>query len=215
MKGGIFFETNDGERVIFADKIDQKENQAEHIFIQTKKGNSLQIIYGDQASQFEDETTGKPILQVQDGHLYEFSNINENVLILDFQTSAMLLTPNAVIRHEYKVKAAATKELLQSENLEEIAELQWRFTAPLSTALLALLGIPLSRSSPRQGKYVKAPVAILIFAVYYNFSALTKKWVSQGVIETVPGIWWGQLLLAALIGLLLWQPAFSLPWRKR
>ncbi len=215
MKGGIFYETNDGERVIFADKVDQKENQAEHIFIQTKKGNSLQIIYGDQASQFEDETTGKLILQVQDGHLYEFSDINENVLILDFETSAMHLTPNDVIRHEYKVKAAATKELLQSENLEEIAELQWRFTAPLSTALLALLGIPLSRSSPRQGKYVKAPVAILIFAVYYNFSALTKKWVSQGVIETVPGIWWGQLLLAALIGLLLWQPAFSLPWRKR
>jgi lipopolysaccharide export system permease protein len=215
MKGGNFYETSGGERVIFADKVDQQKNQAERIFIQTKSENSLQIIYGGQATQFNDETTGKPILVVQDGHLYEFSNSNENGLILDFETSAMHLMPEDDIQHEYKVKAAATKTLLQSENLEEIAELQWRFTAPLSTVLLALLSIPLSRSSPRQGKYVKAPLAILIFAVYYNFSALTKKWVSQGVIDPVPGIWWGQLLLAVLIILLLWQPV-SLPnWLKR
>jgi lipopolysaccharide export system permease protein len=58
-------------------------------------------------------------------------------------------------------------------------------------------------------------VAILIFAVYYNFSVLTKKWVSQGVIEVVPGIWWGQLALAALILLLIWQPTCLLFWRKR
>jgi hypothetical protein len=51
--------------------------------------------------------------------------------------------------------------------------------------------------------------------VYYNFSALTKQWVSQGVIEVVPGVWWGQLLLTALVVLLFWQPTFLLPWRKR
>ncbi len=215
MKGGTFYETGDGERVIFADKVDQQKNQAKHVFIQTRKEDSLQIIYGDRASQHKDETTGKPILVVQEGHLYEFSNLSDNGLILDFETSAMHLAPRNVIRQEYRVKSMATGTLLHSENLEEIAELQWRLTAPLSTILLALLGIPLSRSSPRRGKYVKAPLAIFIFAVYYNFSALTKKWVSQGVIEVVPGIWWGQLLLAALIGFLLLYPVFLLHWRKR
>ncbi len=113
------------------------------------------------------------------------------------------------------MKAVATETLLHPNNLEETAELQWRLTAPVSTVLLALLGIPLSRSSPRQGKYVKAPMAILLFAVYYNLSALSKKWVSQGIIDTAPGVWWSQILLAALLGLLFWQPAFLLQWRKR
>lgn len=215
MQGGNFYETGDGERVIFADKVDHQRNRAEHVFIQTKREDTLQIIYADQASQFEDEATGKPILVFQDGHMYEFSSPGESGLILEFGNSAMHLVPDNDIKHEYKVKAAATRALLHSDNLEEIAELQWRLTAPLSTVLLALLGIPLSRSSPRRGKYVKAPVAILIFAVYYNFSALTKKWVSQGVIESVPGIWWGQLLLAALIAILLWQPIFSLSRRRK
>ncbi|NOR23626.1 MAG: LPS export ABC transporter permease LptF [Desulforhopalus sp.] len=215
MKGGTFYSTGGGERVVFADKVDSQKNRAKRVFIQTKTEKSLQIIYADRASQFKDETTGKPILVFQDGQLYEFPRSGANGLILEFENSAMHLVPSDVIQHEYKVKAVATKALLHSSNLEEIAELQWRLTAPLSTILLALLAIPLSRSSPRQGKYVKAPVAILIFAVYYNFSALTKQWVSQGVIEVVPGIWWGQLLLTALVVLLFWQPTFLLPWRKR
>ena len=215
MKGGNFYKTGDGERVIFADKVDNQKNLAKRVFIQTKKDDSLQIIYADKATQYEDETTGEPIIVFQDGHLYEFPSTGENGLILQFENSAMHLEPKDVIQPEYKVKSTATKTLLHSNNLEEIAELQWRLSTPLSIILLGLLGIPLSRSSPRQGKYARAPVAILIFAVYYNFCAIMKKWVSQGVIDPLPGILWGQLLLASLLVVLLWQPAFFLHWRKR
>ncbi len=215
MKGGNFYKTGGGERVIFADEVDNQQNQAKRVFIQTKKNDLLQIIYADKATQYEDETTGEPIIVFQDGQLYEFPRTGEKGLILEFENSAMHLEPKNVIQPEYKVKATATKTLLHSNNLEEIAELQWRFNAPLSIILLGLLGIPLSRSSPRQGKYVNAPIAIIIFAVYYNFCAIMKKWVSQGLIGTMPGIWWGQLLLASLLVLLLWQPAFFLHWRKR
>ncbi|MBT8366090.1 MAG: LptF/LptG family permease, partial [Deltaproteobacteria bacterium] len=90
---------------------------------------------------------------------------------------------------------------------EEIAEFQWRLSTPLATILLALLGVPLSRSSPRRGKYAKVTTAVVIFAVYYNLSALTKKWVEKGVLDSIPGIWWIQFLLAGLLLFLFWQPA--------
>ena len=215
MKGGKFYKTDDAERVIFADMVDNQKNQAERIFIQTKKNDSLQVIYADKATQFKDETTGKPIIVFQEGQLYEFPTTGETGLILQFENSAMHLEPREVLRPEYKAKTIATSALLRSKNLEEIAELQWRLNAPLSIILLSLLGIPLSRTSPRQGKYARAPVAIMIFAVYYNLGAMLKKWVSQGVISTIPGIWWGQLLLVSLLIFLLWQPAFFLNLRKR
>ncbi len=213
MKGGNFYKT--GERVIFADEVDPQKNQARHVFIQTQKENSLQIIFANQVMQYEDKTTSEPVLVLQTGHLYEFSRSSEKGLILEFENSAMPLKPKDVIQKEYKIKAAATKTLIHSEKLEEIAELQWRLTAPLSIILLALLAIPLSRSSPRQAKYINIPVALVIFAVYYNFCVLTKKWVAQGVIEVIPGIWWGQLLLGALVGVLLLQPSILFLWRKR
>ena len=127
----------------------------------------------------------------------------------------MPLQPNTNIKRKYRIKAVATKELIHSKDLEEIAEFQWRLTAPLSIILLALLALPLSRSSPRQGKYINIPVALAIFAVYYNFCVLAKKWVEKGVIDVIPGIWWAQLLLAALVGVLLCQPYILLLWRRR
>ncbi len=215
MKSGTFYEISGGERVIFAEKVNQQENVAKRVFIQTKKEDAIQIIYTDQTRQFMDEVTGTPLLSSNEGRLYEFGSHDETDLILAFEQASIHLAPRDDIDREYKVKSVATKMLMDSDDLEEIAELQWRFIAPLSTILLALLAVPLSNSAPRQGKYVKAPVAILVFAVYYNFSALTKKWVAQGVIGTVPGIWWGQILLAALIILFLWRTFFSIYLRRR
>jgi lipopolysaccharide export system permease protein len=215
MKSGTFYEVGGGERVIFAEKVNHQDNLAKRVFIQTKKEDAIQIIYTDQARQFMDEVTGTPLLAAQEGQLYEFASHDEKGLILEFEQASIHLTPKDDIQREYKVKSVATKILMDSDDLEEIAELQWRLTAPLSTILLALLAVPLSNSAPRQGKYVKAPVAILVFAVYYNFSALTKKWVAQGAIGIVPGIWWGQILLAAVIILFLWRSVFSIYWRRR
>ncbi len=212
MKGGTFYKI--GERVIFADQIDQQSNLARRVFIQTTRDKSSQVIFAEQASQHHEKITDTPVLVFQDGHLYEFSTSTDKGLILEFANSAMPIKPQDIIEEEHKVKATATATLIHSKKLEEIAELQWRLTAPSSITLLALLGIPLSRSSPRQRKNTNMPIAIAIFAIYYNFCVLSKKWVAQGVIGTTPGLWWGQLLLAAVVILLIWRPSFLLFWRR-
>jgi lipopolysaccharide export system permease protein len=95
--------------------------------------------------------------------------------------------------------------LLRSPKPEDVAELQWRLSTPLSTLLLALLAVPLSRTTPRQGKYVKVVAAVLIFAFYYNITIVAKNWIEKGVLNAVPGIWWVQVSLAGLILVLLWR----------
>jgi lipopolysaccharide export system permease protein len=99
-----------------------------------------------------------------------------------------------------------TRSLAWSANRKEIAEFQWRLSMPLATIMLALLGVPLGRSSPRQDKYAKVATAIVIFAVYYNLTALAKKWVQKGVIDSFPGIWWVQLLMLGVLLSFYWQP---------
>lgn len=207
MKGGNFYEIEDGKTVIFADTVDNRKNQAQHVFMQIRHHDKMQIIYAKAANQRPQEATTEPLLVLQDGHLYEFTEAEKAFETLQFGTLAMPLAFKDVMPLEQKVKAASTEQLMHSGNPEEIAELQWRFTAPFSTILLALLGVPLSRSSPRQGKYAKVPLGILVFALYYNLSAITKKWVGQGVVDSIPGIWWSQVLLAGLLLVLLWQPS--------
>ncbi len=205
MKSGNFYELENGNRVIFTDKVNNKKNIAKHVFIQTKHNAILEVIYAEQARQYNDESTGKLILMFRNGFLYEFSQFGKNGRVSQFETMLMPLETKDVIQPEYKIKAASTGHLIHSNNVEEIAELHWRFIAPVSTVLLALLGVSLSKSSPRQGKYSKVTTAIVIFGVYYNLIAITKKWVGQGVIDSIPGIWWVQIMLAGLALVLLYR----------
>jgi len=141
----------------------------------------------------------------RNGFQYDFFSSDNEVRILQFENSIIPLASKDDIRTEYKIKAAPTGQLGRSGRLEEIAEYQWRFTNPLSTVLLALLAVPLSRNFPRQGKYAKIPAAMIIFAGYYYLSAFMKKWVGQGLVATLPGIWSVQILLGLLLLAFWWR----------
>lgn len=206
---GTFYETENGARVIYAEKVDRQQDEAERVFIRTEREDTLQVIYARQAVQALDRASGKQILVFTDGYLYEFSRTGEDGRVIQFEQSAMPLEAKENIRLKYRVKSATTGSLARADDSEEIAEFQWRLSTPLATVLLAMLGVPLSRSSPRRGKYAKVTLAVVIFAVYYNLSALAKKWVEKGVLDTIPGIWWVQLLLAGLLLALLWKPPLT------
>ena len=213
MKGGNFYEIEDGKTVIFADTVDNRTDQAQRVFMQTNRHGKMQIIYAQEANQYPQEATEDPVVVLHNGRMYEFSGVEKECEILQYGTLEMPLVSKDGMPQEQRIKAVSTGQLMPSRDREEIAEIQWRLTAPFSTILLALLGVPLSRSSPRQGKYAKVPLGILVFAAYYFLSAITKKWVGQGVVGSIPGIWWTQVLFAGLLLVFLWQP--SLPFRRR
>jgi lipopolysaccharide export system permease protein len=215
MNDGMFYETKNGARVIYAEEVDHQKDEAERVFIRTERDDALQVIFAKQAHQSLDPASGMQILVFSDGHLYEFSRTGVEGRVIQFEQSAMPLEPKENLRLKYRVKAASTGALVRSSDSEEIAEFQWRLSTPLATILLALIGVPLSRSSPRQGKYAKITTAVVVFAVYYNLSALTKKWVERGTLDAIPGIWWTQLLLAGVLLILLWQPTMALRRRGK
>ena len=215
VKGGNFYAVDNGNRVIFADHVDLQQNRAKRVFIQTEDEDTLQIIFARHARQLDEKISGKKILVFTDGYLYEFSHSGQQSRIVQFDQSAMPLEPVENVKLKSRVKVISTAELARSNSLEEIAELQWRLSMPVSTILLALLAVPLSRSSPRRGKYAKVVTAVLFFALYYNLGAIAKKWVEKAVVNPVPGLWWVHILLAGLLLIILWQPAMLTRWRRR
>jgi lipopolysaccharide export system permease protein len=104
----------------------------------------------------------------------------------------------------YKRKAASFNELFASSLPLDVAEYQWRLSTPVSTLLLAVLAVVVSRSAPRSSRYMKTIGALLIYVIYFNLTAMAKTWVETGAVKTVPGIWWVHcVLLAVIIGLLM------------
>jgi len=117
------------------------------------------------------------------------------------------LWPKEITPLEYKTKAASTFYLARSKDPSDIAELQWRMLSPLSTLLLALLGVPLSRIETRKGKHANLPIGIIIYGFYYSIVTVAKLGVQQSLIPPLLGIWWVQGLLAAVVFILLRHPS--------
>jgi lipopolysaccharide export system permease protein len=121
--------------------------------------------------------------------------------VVSFRRLRRRLTPALALRGvTEKLKAFSTFRLANSKCREETAELQWRLSTGITTLLLALLGIPLSKTVPRRGKHARVTTAGVIFFIYYNLLLVARSWVEQGVIPVVPGIWWVPFLLACLTG---------------
>jgi lipopolysaccharide export system permease protein len=215
MDAGTFYEINEGERIIFAREIDHRRNLAHGVFIQRQRGESLEIICAGQVQQQRDESSGNRILIFRDGYRYEFPRQGSGGDVTRFQETTLNIPPRQITPAKDKIKASTTARLLGSDAPEDIAELQWRFSTPLSTLLLALLGVPLSRTTPRQGKYARVMISVVIYAVYYNINAVAKSWVERGLVGVVPGAWWVQALLAGLLLVLLLPSTFTLRRRCR
>jgi hypothetical protein len=69
-------------------------------------------------------------------------------------------------------------------------------SSPLATILLALIAVTFIRISAHQDKTdLSYIIAAVVFATYYNLSGLAKTLVEQGVVGSVPGVWWLDLLM--------------------
>lgn len=91
--------------------------------------------------------------------------------------------------------------LRASDELQHIAERQWRLSVPISTVLLALLAVPLARSRPREGRYGRITIGLLVFIIYFNLLSASKAWTEEGAVSPTVGLWWvhGCVLLFTLV----------------
>ncbi len=200
-----FESDGDGERVIHARRVDTAARRLEEVYIYRRDGQHRDIFIARSAVQPAPAPGGRPILVLEQGSAYRFEATGRTRLTLDFKRLTLHLdeTDAAV---GYKRKAAATAALAASESPDDTAEYQWRLSRPAATVILALLAVPLSRSTPRRGRYGRVFVAVVAYGVYYNLSSVARTWVEQGTVPPLPGLWWPHILAAVVLVALLYGP---------
>jgi lipopolysaccharide export system permease protein len=91
-----------------------------------------------------------------------------------------------------------TMELLRSSELTDVAELQRRISMPLMVLVLALIAVPLAALRPREGRYARVAIAILLYFVYSNLVSAAQVWIEKGRLPPALGTWWVHVLFAAI-----------------
>jgi len=205
MEAGTFYSDSPGHRVIFIERRAGRAAPGQDVFVQLNFGGSTRIIYARSAQEVPDAGLDGSELRFTDAHVYDIGRAEHGSDLVLNVKDLVLRIPNPEIRPPgYSSNAASTAHLASSDSAADIAEFQWRLSTSWSTLLLAMLAVPLSRSTPRQHKHGKLGAAILLYVGYYFLYDSTVTWVRNGGLPAFPGVWLAPALLAgALIAALL------------
>ena len=84
----------------------------------------------------------------------------------------------------------STAALWQSDEPTHAAELQWRISLVLLIPVLTLMAVPLSRVSPRQGRYAKIVPAVFLYILYFGLLLVSRDMTAAGELPLFIGLWW-------------------------
>jgi Predicted permeases len=200
---GQFNELRRGEGVFFMASLSADRKRLKDVFVYVQHANKLHVASAARGYQEVNQATGDRYLVLEDGYRYEGVPGSADWRIMRFARHGVLIQERRPTSIRIDQDALPTAHLLGSSVSRYVAELQWRLSAPLSTLLLAMLALPLSRTTPRQGRYGRLVAGILIYIIYANLTTLGKEWLEKGDVGAWPGLWWVHVLMLILILILL------------
>jgi lipopolysaccharide export system permease protein len=183
------FEDSD-ETVLFAEaRSEDDPDVLEGVFARIRHKGRLSVFSAKRALEQRDEARGYRFLRLFDGYRYDLDARGDVREITDYQELSIRAPLGGEATPPEKEETRSAAALVRSTDPKDAAELQWRIANGVSVLLLALLAIPLSHTSPRQGKYARLFVAILLYVGYRTLLSTARHWIEDGWLPFFPGLW--------------------------
>jgi lipopolysaccharide export system permease protein len=215
MQAGAFYVDRGKNRTIFIGRRDVPGTPGRDVFVQLRLADGTRVIEARSVEQTSSAPGASgPEIHLIGAHVYDIHSRGAAAdLVMNVNDLTLRLPALQVRPPEYSSVAASTAHLTHSDSPADRSELEWRLSTAVTTVLLGILGVQLSRSRPREQQYARLGMAILIYAAYYLAYESVRTWVQSGRIPTFPGLWWVPAALAACM-LAASFAARSLSWRR-
>ena len=211
LAAGRFKESSSGNLVFYTETLSNGGEFMENVFAHQESGEVTHLLSAAQAFQQTSESNGDRFIVFSNGYRYEGMPGAADFKIIEYLEHGIRVEQKEAESFNVRLAARSTGELIGSQQLDEIAELQWRYALPVSTIFLMLVAVMLSRTDPRQGRFGKLFVAILVYVMYNNLIGVGRNWLEQGIVPATIGLWWIHGLLL-LIFVILWIRQMGLSW---
>ena len=174
--------------------------------------DTVEVVVAKRGEQVASEDPNMRLLVLHEGRRYEGIPGTASFRVVEFLEHGIPYQLPSLRAADPRPRAMPFGRLMVSDDLEDIAEMQWRVGVPISTVLLAFLAVPLSRSRPREGRYGRIAIGLLVFIIYFNLLSAAKAWTEEGTISPALGLWWvhGCMVLFTLVLL-----ALQYGWHRR
>ena len=183
--------------VVYAENVNP-DGTLGNVFVELNRGARVEVAVADRARHTVTRDGMTHTITLYDGERMEGVPGTPEWRIVHFAEHIIPVRvppPTDVIR---SLDAQSSWSLYRSSDPVRRAELQWRLALPTMCIVLTLLAIPLSRLNPRQGRYARAWVAVLVCIVYFNLISAGKVWIARGTLPAALGLWWTHAVVAIL-----------------
>lgn len=219
-----FQDLSDDKFEIYFQSFNQDRKAIRDVFFaETAQDNApsqrLSIITAAQAEEYIDPDSQRRYLLLRDGYQYIGRPGEPDYQVLRFDTYAQYIKPRKTnLEREPRLEGIPTRTLMTTNQRPYKAELHWRLALPIVVIITTLIAVPMSYTSPRQGRFFKLFPALFLFVMYFALLIVGQARLEEGKIPQRWGLWWVHgIYLAIAIGLLLWnngQPLGKL-WRVK
>lgn len=208
---GEFRNILDGQGVFYTEKFDRSEGVFENVFVRIFTEDTPVVILARSGTQTVDPDTRSRSLVLYDGYRYEGRAGEADYRITAFGEHGIRVTPPPLDARE-NISAMTTMELLSSSKLEDRVELHARLSAAVMVLLLGLLAVPLSQTRPRQGRYGRLVLALVIYLLYSNLLSIGRVTAEEGELSIGVGLW---SIHAAVFAYVCWLLGQREGWWRR
>jgi lipopolysaccharide export system permease protein len=208
IRPGQFNEDKSSGIVFFMESISEDKLELRDVVISQpgSDNDNMVIETAERGLQEIDDKTGNLFLVLGPGNRYEGQAGDPRVKHTSFDEHGILIEKKQrKVRSETHSDLMTLTALWASPKLKHRIELHWRIAIPMVLLVLALLAVPLAYIAPRQGRYGKVGVAMLVFIVYLNLMAFTRSQLEERVIPPELNFWWVHSLFLLLTLVLVYR----------
>ena len=188
-----FYELENRGGTIYAGAVSSDRDSMSDVFVFRSKEedeSGLQTVIHAQRGFQELNENGAYYFVLEDGVRFEGVPGEPDFTITSFDRyNQKIEKPSIGLDGPDNLETETVSSLLRMSGPEAIGELHWRISLPVMTFLLAFLAVPLSRSNPRQGRYLKLIPGLVFYLVYVVLLNAGRDAVTSGEVNVLVGIW--------------------------
>ena len=195
-------------RVSYTEDLSQDKSQMQHVFVadqqmQSDKPPRLSVTLADSGRIVQDKNNQQRYLELKNGFRYEGTPGTAEYRVTAFDTLGQVIRDPQESSSKMRIEAVPTEKLITEQSPANTAALQWRLSMPLLCPIIALIALPLSKTSHRQGRFAKILPAILIYLVYFVLLTAAQTAVAKEKLSPFIGLWGIHLIFISLAFTLL------------
>jgi len=212
---GRFKELQEGG-VLYVQEASEDKTEIKNLFVQQRMQNKLTIISSESGWQYVNKENGDRFIVLNNGSRFEGQVGKDDYAIINFKEHGVRIKERDAAAIRYKHQSTPTMVLYNSDKPGDKAELQSRISSAILCIVLTLLAVPLSKTSPRQGRYAKLAIALLLYITYTNLLNVARAWLTKGDISPLVGLWWVHIIMIVVALFMLFkQSGFKHLFKKQ